>query len=234
MALEKTRAGLVPVETEVSFHITTEKANEFLQDKVDKLVNIMNQKGTHQEDVNIRLLTLKCGKKFYPFMLLLPLSVLEGNKKKTNGSDLEIFNPQESEGTVNLKDAFYSLFGGYIFNKNDESSFFSATTRQNLGTTNEIARFVKANRRPRIQKINNNNNKFVTLLIDPIRVFHDMLTDVNNKNERFGIEVGQLKQIKTGNYRYQVFKIPAKKRNSDKSFDDRIDFEIAKFFKNKM
>ena len=231
MALEKTRAGLVPVETEVSFHITTEKANEFLQDKVD---NIMKQKGTHQEDVNIRLLTLKCGKKFYPFMLLLPLSVLEGNKKKTNGSDLEIFNPQESEGTVNLKDAFYSLFGGYIFNKNDESSFFSATTRQNLGTTNEIARFVKANRRPRIQKINNNNNKFVTLLIDPIRVFHDMLTDVNNKNERFGIEVGQLKQIKTGNYRYQVFKIPAKKRNSDKSFDDRIDFEIAKFFKNKM
>ena len=234
MALEKTRAGLVPVETEVSFHITTEKANEFLQDKVDKLVNIMNQKGTHQEDVNIRLLTLKCGKKFYPFMLLLPLSVLEGNKKKTNGSDLEIFNPQESEGTVNLKDAFYSLFGGYIFNKNDESSFFSATTRQNLGTTNEIARFVKANRRPRIQKINNNNNKFVTLLIDPIRVFHDMLTDVNNKNERFGIEVGQLKQIKTGNYRYQVFKIPAKKRNSDKRFDDRIDLEIAKFFKNKI
>ena len=44
MALEKTRADLVPVETEVSFHITTEKANEFLQDKVDKLVNIIHQK----------------------------------------------------------------------------------------------------------------------------------------------------------------------------------------------
>ena len=203
MALEKTRAGLVPVETEVSFHITTEKANEFLQDKVDKLVNIMNQKGTHQEDVNIRLLTLKCGKKFYPFMLLLPLSVLEGNKKKTNGSDLEIFNPQESEGTVNLKDAFYSLFGGYIFNKNDESSFFSATTRQNLGTTNEIARFVKANRRPRIQKINNNNNKFVTLLIDPIRVFHDMLIMEEN-NSSFKVDVFDWKKKQAGEFAYKV------------------------------
>lgn len=222
----KTRAGLVPVETEMPYSITTEEAEEFLQQKFDAIVSAMQKKGEHQEDVKIMLFTTKCSKKFMPFMVLLPLSVLKGKKERKNDYELDLFNPESSEKIAKLKDPFYQLIGSFIYNKNDESSFFSNAWRQALGVSLKTSHMLKANRTPKIQKFNKGASEYVVCMLDPVRLFHDMLTDVNNKDAKFGVEIAHTECIKSTNFRYEVLRVARKKKKTDKSFEDRLAYEI--------
>lgn len=224
----KTRSGLVPVENELPFNITTTDAEEFLQGKIDQMIAAINKNGGHQDDVKIMLFSSKCSRKFVPFMILLPTLVLKGkDKKKRDSSELTIFNPENTEKQAILKNEFYVLLQCFMYDKNDEKSFFSNTARSSLGITLKTSHTLKANRIPKVQKLNKGNTEYVTCLIDPIRLFHDMLTDVNDRDTKFDVEVGDVEAIKNGNFKYEVYRVLSKKKNrNDRSLAERLAMEV--------
>lgn len=224
----RTRAGVKAKETERPYDITTEETEAYIQDKFDRLVKIMRQNGSNVENIKIMLTTIKCGKKMRPFMLILPLSVLANKKDSNRSSELDIFNPEEAEKCVRLKKEFFELINPYLFDKNDERSFFSNNCRQALGLSLKMSQFLKQNRIPKIQKFNNGKNKYVAFVIDPLRVFYDMLTDVNNKDEKFKVEVSKTELIKSGNWLYEACRMTGKKKKHDSSFEDKIALELNK------
>lgn len=230
----KTRAGLVPVETEVPFAITTENAEDYLQKKFDFAVNEMRNpkrdgmKPVQQEDVKITLISTKCSSKFYPMMLLMPLNVLKNKQDKKNSNELDMFNPTNSEKSANMKKPFYDVIMPYLFNKDDESAFFSNTVRQNLKISLKTSHTLKANRLPKIQKFDKGRAEYIVCLIDPIRLFHDMLSDVsgNAGTNNFTAEISNVNQIKNGVCKYDVYRIARKSKSRNNSFEDKLAMEI--------
>lgn len=225
----KTKAGLVPVENEIPYSITTEQAEEFLQKQIDGIVATMNRsgEGPGQGDVKIMLLTIKCSKKFAPFMLLLPTNILIGKKDKKNEAELDMFNPECSDKIAKLKKPFFDLVGAYMYNKNDEKCFFSNNWRQALGVSLKTSQMLKNNRIPKVQKFNKGQNEYVACIIDPLRLFHYMLRDVNDNEAKFGVEIASSEQIKSGNWKYEVYRVTRKKKKGDRSLEERIAFEIG-------
>lgn len=223
----KTRAGLTPVENEVPYAITTEQAEEFLQQKIEAVVKMMNNNGANvTDDIKIMMFTSRCSKKFMPMMLLMPTSVLKGKKEKKNQDELDMFNPESSEKLAKMKDPIWNLVKCYIYDNSDEAAFFSNAWRQALGVSLKTSHVLKANRLPKIQKFNKGQNEFVACLIDPVRLFHDMLEDVNNNSAKFNVYIGQVDQIKSGNYKYEVYRTITKNKNKNKSYEDKIAWEL--------
>ena len=225
----QTRAGLQPVEAELPFNITTEDAEEYLQQRFNTLIEMMRKNGDNQSDFDITLATYKISKKFYPLILALPLDVLKNPKDKSSNDELDIFSPGQNDQFAALKDPFYKLVASYIYDKNDEKAFFSNSWRQALGVTLSMSHKLKQSRIPKINSFNKGQLECVMCFIDPIRLFHDMLTDVNNKDMRFNIEIAQIQQMKNSNFRYTVNRISKKnKKKNDRSYSDRIMYEIGK------
>lgn len=228
----KTKSGLTPVENEIPFTITTEQAEAFLQKQFDGAVALCNQKDDEhrQGEVRIMLLTVKCSKKFAPFMLLLPTNVLMGKKERKNDQELDIFNPGSSDKIAKLKSPFFNLVGSYMYDKNDERCFFSNSWRQALGVSLKTSQMLKNNRIPKIQRFNKGQNEYVACMIDPLRLFHAMLASVDDNDDKinkFGVEIASTEQIKSGNWKYETYRVARKKKKGDRSLEERIAFEIG-------
>lgn len=214
----KTKSGLQPVQTELPFVITTREAEEFLQRKFNLL------RGDNAR-TQVSLFTTEVSRKFLPFMLLLPTSVMQGKAKKDNGFELSIFSPQRDDNRVNLQREVYATIAPYVFNKADEQAFFSPDWRREREVTGSMSNKLKFTRTPHIQKYNNNKVQFVAMLIDPVRLFHDMLTDPDKK-DNFQVQIGSTEKIKTGEYRYTVIKRSIFNSKKPKNYDEILANEI--------
>jgi hypothetical protein len=179
------------------------------------------------------LFSTKCSKKFIPFMLLMPLSVLKGKKDRKDTDELDMFNPGNSDKVAQMKDSLWKLISAYTYDKKDENAFFSNVWRQSLGINYRMSHTLKANRLPKIQKFNKGQNEYVVCWIDPLRLFHDMLTDTEHKDASFRCIINSTDQIKGGNFKYEVYRsINGKKKNSDRSIEDKIAWEINQRLNN--
>lgn len=216
----KTKSGAVPVQTEVPFSFSTDDVQSYLQKKFNNVTDVMKKNGINQGDVNILVTTLRCSKKFMPFLLVLPLNTLEG-KQNRHDNELDIFNPDSSERSEKLKQPFYNLVGAYTYNKKDGDAFFSPEWRRALGISVKISHMLKSTRTPKIQKVNKGKNQYVVVLIDPIRIFHDMLENVEDATEKFKVQIDHVEQIKAGNYRYEIKRVRGKNKKN-KNYDEAI------------
>lgn len=214
----KTKAGIQPTQTELPFVISTSDAERFLQNKFNLLRGELG--GTQ-----VSLFTTEVSKKFLPFMLLLPTSVMQGNNHKQGGGELSIFKPDQSDSRVELKKEVYATIAPYVFNKADEQAFFSPDWKREREVSSSMSNKLKYTRTPHIQKYNNNKVQFVAMLIDPIRLFHDMLSNPD-VNEQFRISIRSVEKVKTGEYRYDVTKMAHVPKKSNKNYDEILANEI--------
>lgn len=214
----KTKAGIQPVQTELPFIITTGEAEKFLQRKFSLL-------GGHLSNTQVSLFTTEVSKKFLPFMLLLPTSVMKGKGSRNSDGELSIFNPVNDDNRVNLQNEVFSTIAPYVFNKADEQAFFSPDWRREREVSASMSNKLKFTRTPHIQKYNNNKVQFVAMLIDPVRLFHDMLSDPDRK-EQFQIQIGRSEKVKTGEYRYNVIKRINTFDRRPKNYDEILANEI--------
>ena len=209
----RTRAGIQPSEQELPFSITTSDVETYLQRKLNVVVNGMRQNGIYTgDDIDVKVITVEMGSKFIPFTVVLPMNVLKNtNKKKRPKDELSIFNPKEADETLNMHDQIMKLFSSYTFDKADGEAFFSSDWRRARGVSTTTSAVLKRNRLPQIQKLNNGNMERVTFLIDPIRVFHDMLI-MDNNNTDFKIEIEKWQKIRSGEFRYDMKRVINKKK----------------------
>ena len=199
----KTRAGIQPSEQELPFSITTTDVKQYMQRKLNVVVNGMRQNGLYSgEDIEVEVITVEMGSNFIPFTVVLPMNVLKERKRRSK-DELSIFNPKDSDATVGIHEPIMKMFASYTFDKADGEAFFSADWRRARGVSTTTSAVLKNNRLPRIQKFNNGNLERVTFLIDPIRVFHDMLMMENN-NTNFMVEIYGWQKIRSGEFRYDM------------------------------
>lgn len=229
----KTRAGIMPSEKELPFSITTTDVEQYIQRKLNVVVNGMRQNGIYKgEDIEVKVITVEMGSNFIPFTVVLPMNVLKERVRRPK-EELSIFNPKDSDSTVTLYEPIARMFSSYTFDKADGEAFFSSDWRRARGVSTNTSSILKHNRLPRIQKLNNGSMERVTFLIDPIRIFHDMLVmDTNNTN--FKIEIKDWQKIRSGEFRYDMKRVLNTKKNKKgggNSFADELNRKMRGFNK---
>ena len=217
-----TRAGLNPNETELPYSITTTMVEKYLQNKIDVVMNRSANNGGQSEKIELRLYTTEAGKAFLPFVVVLPMEALEDRKKKNKKPMPSIFDTKDTDGSANLKPELYKLLSAYTYNKEDETAFFSDDWRRARRVNRETSPVLKNLRTPKVTSMENGKLRVVSFMIDPIRVFHDMLI-IPTDNRSFRVEVTGWQKIQTGEYRYDLKRVINKGKNGKKYRDTLAD-----------
>jgi hypothetical protein len=210
----KTRAGLVPAQNQVFYEITTEQAEQFLQQRINHQLKVARQKSGNNNipDITIRLRSAKMSEKFAPMILMMPTSVLI-NSHRGNNDEPSIFSPTKTDGTPQLHKPLYDLLKSYGYTKEDINSMFRAQFRNALKLKTSSIHTLKMFASPRLQKYNKNRNSQVIMAIDPIALFHDMLIDPSFDRERFTVDIQGWTEIdRTGNYKYSINRVRTTKK----------------------
>lgn len=233
MASYTTRAGITPSQNELPFSITTSEAKAYLQKKMNAVVNGMRKSGQYNgENVDVELITVEMGTQFVPFTIVLPTCVLKQHNKPRRNGELDIFNPKDNDQTVNIYDPIIRMLSSYIFNKADGEAFYSADWRRARGVSTNTSAVLKNNRTPKLTRLANGTMERVTFLIDPIRLFHDMLI-MDDNNANFRIEIKNWQKIRSGEFRYDVIRTinKGKKGKKGNSVADELNRRMRGFSK---
>lgn len=231
----ETRSGLKPVNSgDVPFEITTEQAEDFIQKKFNAITRQARDNGENIEDVKVTLTTLLTGKAFAPFLIVLPTSILKSNnnnKKNRNGKkeELSIFNPVETSAKPYIHDGLHMQLQCYEYTTDDRRVFFDRNWKNALGVTQRDSDFLRYNSTLRIQKLNRGREEFITVLLDPLKVFSDMLENPNNPGKNFSVVIDEFVKVAGGMYKYHVVRVPKSgknKKKGQKSNRERIAFEL--------
>lgn len=207
----KTRAGLSPASSnEIPFDITTEKAASYLSDRIASVINKINAetaksgKGRTLEVPEIALATSRFSTKFAPLVIAFSMDALD---KKNSYNVPDIFSPEPDDNSVKLREEIYSVVYPYLYNSEDCKAFFTNQSKHDLLITTKAAREIKAASRFSIAEEKDGGRKvrYVQALIDPLRLFHDMLTADGTK-EKFAVRIVSVEKIHDVNYRYKVMK----------------------------
>lgn len=216
----QTRAGIEPSQTSLPFTITTEQVRDYLQKKLDIVVN----KGLPEDSkISINVYTTEAGVNFLPFVVILPEEAENRDSAKASNNIPMIFNTKEIEKTVKLKDPIYKLFSSYAYNKKDKEAFFSDDWRRIRRVSRNTSSMLKQLSEPK--KVNIRNASCIALLVDPIRVFHDMLI-MQNDNRDFMVEIVKWQKIRSGEYRYDIKRVINSKKGKNNKYKDAFFNEI--------
>lgn len=225
----KTRSGHTPSTDELFFKITTEDVMDYLQRRMDGLVHKMrnSNNGSDEvytgEDINLSIVTIRVTEKFLPFSVMLPTAVLKSyNRRGRIKGESSIFNPKEEDGTEVMYKLFTEMFKSYVFTDGEIkylSSNEGAKVRSEMDLSMKNIDAMRRNKAPKIQRFNNGNMEKVTFLLDPIKIFHDMLT-IENNTAPFKTNVIGNKKISDGSYIYYVQRTYANNKNGKKKKKD--------------
>ena len=229
-----TRSGIQPADQELPFDISTSQVEDYIQRKLNVVVNGMRRNGLYKgNDIDVRVITVEMGSKFVPFTVVLPMSVLKERKNRQK-DELDIFNPKDRDETANLYDPIMRMFSSYLYNKEDGEAFYSPDWRRERGVSTTTSAVLKRNRLPKVQKLNNGSMEAITFLIDPIRVFYDMLIMENNTSN-FHIEIRNWQKIRSGEFKYEVKRVINKKKgkkgNGSNNLADEVNRKMRGFNK---
>lgn len=230
----QTKSGLTPDEKELPYSIRTEDVKNFLQLKVNGILKQMRmvEGGENEPDhIDVNVYTTDAGRSFFPFIVILPTSVLKESEEQKRRNKPAMFQSPEYKKSTSMKKPLYNLFSAYIYNKKDEDAFFSDDWRRARGVTRQTSPVLKGQRTPKVTTLNNGRMKVVIFMIDPIRVFHDMLK-VNTDNRDFFIEITDWKKIRTGEYVYYVKRTIAKNNGKGGRYKNTIPDELNRKLRN--
>ena len=202
-----TRSGIMPNEGELPYSITTTNVETYLQDKVNVILNRMaKEDGNYPiKSIDVRVYTTEAGKCFLPFIVVLPTDVLNGKRSKNPDVDA-IFNQSCEDGSANMRPEFFNLFKSYVYTKDDEAAFFSDDWRRARRVDRSTSSVLKQYRTPKVTNIENGKVQVVSFMLDPLRIFHDMLT-MPNDNRSFKVDITKWQKIQSGEFRYEVVRL---------------------------
>lgn len=227
----KTRSGISPDERELPYSITTHDVEEYLQKKVNTVLNRIaqqNGKGSNAEQIDVKVYTTEAGRDFLPFVVILPTDVLETKDRQKRKDTPSIFNTKDTDGTASMRTEFFNLFKCYVFGKEDETAFFSEDWRRARHVNRETSPVLKSMRTPKVTSMEGGRLQVVSFIIDPLRVFHDMLT-INDDPRSFKVEIKGWQKMQTGVYRYDLNRVISKGKN--KKYRDTVVQELNRRMK---
>lgn len=221
-----TRCNLQESTKKLQYDITTENVKKYLDSKfefINKGLKNKNVPNVNDIDVNIR--TLKIGKNFLPFIVVLPDDVLD--RASFDPNTPSVFRPEDDDDAVRLKPYYYHFLANYMYSKEDIGYFGSSSWRRAAGNPPAgNIRVLKKYARPAIETVPESNGQKTTMvlvILDPIKIFHEMLIDNNNPKQRFTTFVTEMQSVGEGSYNFTVSREVIKKNKNDgKQIEDLI------------
>ena len=183
------------------FTITTDMVCGYLQKKLDTVVSEHNrQNSVKVPDVGIHIDTVKYGGVVRPFMAIFPMEILK--QSYYNPNELSMFNARDSVSSGSVIDLFWDFINAYRYTEEDVKLYKDKEYVKDMEMSPKDAeRFIEV-MPPHI--VNMGNMEHVLVAFDPVRVFHDMLTPVNDPEAVFEDWIDSCVQIRDGNYKYKV------------------------------
>ena len=215
----RTKSGLKPDDNGVPYSITTNQVEKYLQQRVDVVTS-----SAKIDNVEIKVYTTEPGKYFCPFVVVLPTTVLMNPNQSSEDDEPSIFTPNKSSKKLRLKPELYHLFKLYIYNEDDEKAFFSNDWKNRTGVRSDASAALKRLRVPALNR--DGDTQVVMFLLDPLKVFHDMLK-YKDDNRQYKISIETLKKVRTGEFVYGVERSLANSKGN-KKYKDVLINEINK------
>lgn len=209
-----TRSGLEPdFEGQLPFKCTTLDVEAYLQKKIDVAVELAKEKNPDLSDIDIRLTTTTLfGKDFLPFLLMLPTSALidyERKRKKKVEGELSIFNQQDDARRSTLRPEIFNAIKPFKYT-NEDKEFFRGNNNRYVKYDHRKVPSLISFMDPKTIGLGRGKNKRsqVVVLIDPVRIFFDMVKDVDYPDDNFDIEISMkaTKRLKSGIYEYKFIR----------------------------
>lgn len=227
------RAGFIkPVTDIMRVEVRTSDAQKFINDKISLICNQTNQK-----EFDSWLITTDLSKEFKPFILLMPTSVLKKNvtsQKQKRGGLYDMDDDDNSKKELlELKREFYMAIQPYIYSDRERQMFLSREFERDYRVSKKaMLTFVK-NTKPLIYIAKAMGQPMVTIALDPIRLFHDMLTRADNPGERFQNDVISVRQAgKNGEYIYTLERRVLKQSNNGSRYNKTLADELNNKFRS--
>lgn len=209
------RAAKNPSKKELRYEFTTTEVKNYLQEKFNAIEKALNASGNKAPHVDIGLISADIGVGFQPFCIVLPDLVLD--KKNSNDSIPSCFQIDESDG-VKIKPHYYKLLQAYAYSDRDRAAMMSGEWRNARGIKNKnVAQGFMTYTKAKIETSGGRgNNNTVILMLDPVRVFHDMLTDADNVGQRFKVVDIDTKSINDEVFLYTMTREVVSRNKSEK------------------
>lgn len=206
----------MPLHDDIKYEFTTIKCANFIEEEFRQVEDAMKVASGNTEIPHVvpKITSAKIGKRFYPLLLILPGDVLENQEQNENIPD--IFLPEND--SVSLKKSYHLTLLRYRYDKQDINSFRSNTFKHDSGVfRNSDIQFLCRYAYPKIEKnmVDGEERPFVVMILDPIRLFHNMLVDELRPKQRFRVFIKNVKDIDGENFRYTVQRSIDKKKDSD-------------------
>ena len=219
----RTRAGVMPSKNGLPYEITTSMAEAYMRDKLN---GVLDRAGLGRMDM--KLSSMEASKIFLPFIMILPMSAAK-NKKDSNNSMPAFFNQKQEDRTVPLQDPIFNLLKGYVYTKDDTHAFFSDDWRRRTRVSRETASKLKDLSIPRVISASKDKKggSIICVLIDPMKVFHDMLT-MDADTRQFTTDVYDSKKKSTCEYVYFISRklVDSKNNKNRKSIEEMLNDKI--------
>ena len=216
---ETNRAGIKPARLEKVYNLKTADAEAYLNKKLSAIPG--------RDGLVVNLFTLNLTDRFAPFVIALPMSVLEKPaKQKNNGEMMGVFanalNQSGSKSKTVVANEIFTVLKPYSFDnvfRTDGNDDTYKTIKANLGLSRTQCQMLDRTRIPHVETFADGKIKCVMMTIDPIFVFTDMLFDPNVDNRQYAIRVTNLRKIDEASAEYTVRKVP----NSDNRGGNKMD-----------
>lgn len=214
-----TRCKLPESNKKLQYEIRTENVQKYLDSKFKFINDTLISRGEKGvEPIHVTLRSLRIGKRFLPFIVLLPETVLDRTSFDPNTPS--VFRPDEDDEVVRIKPYYFRFLSNYMFSKEDIDAFNSRNWSRAAGVSNvNLIKILRRYSRPAIETMTTSNGKSVSVmvLLDPLKIFHEMLIDENNLGQRFSVFIDEMQEVEDNNYVFTVSREVNKRTKEDLS-----------------
>lgn len=213
--LENLRGKKKIKETSMSYDITTQEMQEYLQEKINCLCA---NEGYH-EPIKILLTSSMLSKKqdrektFVPLMAVLSDSARKKPEKKYSKDVNPVFQTRNQTEQLMFIEPIAKLMRSLTYPKKEIGWHSQPKTKKMFGMTQETMHALHSFKTP-TRVFSAKKDSSIAVWIDPIRVITDMLIDVDKPEERFTIRLSP-KMLNKYSAIYHAEKCFAKRNHSD-------------------
>lgn len=241
MSVTENRMGIKPIRTVKQYELSTYDVRDWMQKRLNSFITLGRQEQMSNDgrtdipDIKVNVLTYAFSKKFAPFIVMLPPEALKKSGKNQRET-MAFFLPDESEELALIIPRVWDAFRSFVYTKDDRKEFLKmdGQLKHELQMSkDDCAHFTKFVV-PKLLKPG--GSKVIVFLIDPIRVFSEMVREDSEKPKiKPGDKVDPSKikpdylinditfeRINSDNYKYIFNKEPKKNGKKNANFNKKI------------
>lgn len=222
----ETVSGVTPDIKKLPYPISTTQVENWIAARVSAL-QAKSEGGS--EPITVKVYSSESGKYFVPFVVTLSLNAIDDGKRNEKSHVDSFFTTgRAGGGRIRLKSYLFNLFKEYMYTEDDIRAFSSDDWRRARGVSRQTSGLLRNIATPTIMKNKNNGSDCVVyFLLDPLKVFCDMLRWKNDVRP-FNVIIDTWNKQNNGEYLYYVIRKldNGKKKGYGKSFIDEINYKM--------